>query len=54
MKSIKLKALSVVASAIAVVGAVAAPQASAAERNLVSFGDSVMADPNGGNTWRIA
>lgn len=49
MKSIKLKALSVVASAIAVVGvAVAAPQASAAERNLVSFGDSVMADPNGG------
>lgn len=48
MKSIKLKAFSVVASAIAVVGAVAAPQASAAERNLVSFGDSVMADPNGG------
>ncbi len=49
MKSLKLKAFSVVASAIAVVGvAVAAPQASAAERNLVSFGDSVMADPNGG------
>mgnify|MGYP002721246156 FL=1 len=49
MKSLQLKVLSVVASALAVVGATVAPQATAAERNLVAFGDSVLADPDAGS-----
>ena len=49
MKSLQLKVLSVVASALTVLGAVAAPQATAAERNLVAFGDSVLADPDAGS-----
>ena len=49
MKSLQLKVLSVVASALAVVGVAVAPQATAAERNLVAFGDSVLADPDAGS-----
>ena len=49
MKSLQLKVLSVMASALAVVGVAVAPQATAAERNLVAFGDSVLADPDAGS-----
>lgn len=42
-------AASIVASLIAVAGVVTAPQALAGERNLVSFGDSVLADPEVGS-----
>lgn len=47
---LKLKKVTaaVAASLMAAVGVVSAPQALAGERNLVSFGDSVLADPDAG------